>query len=368
MKRLQYCFFIILAVCICRANGAEKWQQEAEKSVASGVAWLQSVQKESGGWSDERFPALSALALWATAASQKGNPATISKSVKQITDCVQPDGGIYKVVPGQKGGGLSNYNTAICMMALHATNKKELNHIIQNARTFVAGGQHTGDDLYKGGFGYDRDTNRAYTDLMNTHFSMEALRRTQSVEDSRTAGKKRADLKWDEALAFIEQLQNPKEAGKDQEGGFTYNPTDPKAGTVTNTTGRVFLRSYGSMTYAGLLSLVYAKVPPNDPRVISALGWAGKHWTLEENPGMGKQGLYFFYNVISRALSAAGRETLPGKKGDIKWRQELVEKIVSLQQKDGSWVNNNGRFWENDPVLATAYALLALEFAAEITQ
>lgn len=368
MKKYQYLLCILLTFGMGYVQAAEKWQTDAEKAVASGVKWLNSIQKESGAWSDERFPALTALSLWATTASKKGNPTTVDSAVKFIVSHVQPDGGIYKVIPGQKGGGLSNYNTAICLMALYATGGKDLDQIIQQARTFVASGQHTGDDLYKGGFGYDRDTSRAYTDLMNTHFSMEALRRTQSVEDSRPSDQKKADLKWDEALAFVEQLQSPKEAGTDQEGGFAYNPTDPKAGTVTNATGKVFLRSYGSMTYAGLLSMVYAQVPPSDPRVVSALDWAGKHWTLEENPGMGQQGLYFFYNVIARAMAASGRDTLPGKSGEIDWRKELVEKIVSLQQPDGSWVNNNGRFWENDPVLATAYAILALEFSAGITK
>lgn len=83
---------------------------------------------------------------------------------------------------------------------------------------------------------------------------------------------------------------------------------------------------------------------------------------------MGDQGLYFFYNVIARALSASRRDNLPGKEGEILWAKELVEKIVALQQQDGSWVNNNGRFWENNPVLATSYAILALEFAAKITE
>ena len=368
MKNYRYVLLITTLLFTFTAMAAEEWMKDAEKAVASGVKWLSNVQKENGSWSDERFPALSALSLWGITASKQGDRKTVDSAVKFITSHVKTDGGIYREVPGQKGGGLSNYNTAICMMALYATGRKDLDKIIRDARSFVASGQHTGDDVYKGGFGYDRDTNRAYTDLMNTHFSMEALRRTQGVEDTRPANEKKADIKWDEALAFVEQLQSPKEAGKDQEGGFFYHPTDPKAGTVTNTAGKVFLRSYGSMTYAGLLSMVYAKVPPNDPRVVSALDWAGKHWTLEENPGMGQQGLYFFFNVISRALTAAGRDTIPGKKGDIQWRKELVKRIVALQKEDGSWVNNNGRFWENDPVLATSYAILALEFAAGITQ
>ena len=96
----------------------------------------------------------------------------------------------------------------------------------------------------------------------------------------------------------------------------------------------------------------------------SALNWASRHWTLDENPGMQDQGLYFFYNVMSRSLAAAGLETIPRDTGDaIPWAKELVGKVVSLRQEDGSWVNRNGRFWDNDPVLATAYSVLALEFA-----
>ena len=35
--------------------------------------------------------------------------------------------------------------------------------------------------------------------------------------------------------------------------------------------------------------------------------------------------------------------------------------LLDLQQSDGSWVNRNNRWWEKDPVLVTAYALIALE-------
>jgi squalene-hopene/tetraprenyl-beta-curcumene cyclase len=45
-----------------------------------------------------------------------------------------------------------------------------------------------------------------------------------------------------------------------------------------------------------------------------------------------------------------------------------MERILSLQQADGSWANANNRFWENDPVLATSYALLALEYALGIAR
>jgi squalene-hopene/tetraprenyl-beta-curcumene cyclase len=124
------------------------------------------------------------------------------------------------------------------------------------------------------------------------------------------------------------------------------------------------LRSYGSITYAGLLSMVYANVTRDDPRIVSAVDYAARHWTLEENPGMGSQGLYFNYKVMSRARDTARLDSIArAGAGPIAWREQVARKIMSLQRPDGTWANANNRFWENDPVLATAYALLALEYA-----
>jgi len=45
----------------------------------------------------------------------------------------------------------------------------------------------------------------------------------------------------------------------------------------------------------------------------------------------------------------------------IHWRTELTKKLLNLQKPDGSWMNDNGRRWEKDPVLTSCYALLCLE-------
>jgi len=80
---------------------------------------------------------------------------------------------------------------------------------------------------------------------------------------------------------------------------------------------------------------------------------------------MGKQGLFYYYHTMAKGLSAAGMDTLElgdGKK--VNWREELVKKLLNLQNADGSWSNDNGRFMEKDPVLVTAYSLIALEYIA----
>ncbi len=123
------------------------------------------------------------------------------------------------------------------------------------------------------------------------------------------------------------------------------------------------------MTYVGMLALMYADVSRDDVRVQSAMDWASKRWTLDENPGMGAQGQFFFYNIISKCMNTMNKETVATQSGAvIKWREELAEKLIEVQKTDpdglGYWDNTNNRFWEADPVLVTAYSLLALELAS----
>ncbi len=340
---------------------------EVKAAIDRGLNWLAANQNADGSWSETNFPALTALALQAfVKGDHPDKKQIVDKAAKFILSCVQDDGGIYRRIQGRKGGGLSNYNTAICMMALHAVGDPSFTKVIQNARKFVAGTQYMGDDVYKGGFGYDKDNNRAYTDLMNTFYAVEAMSVTANVEDKRGKTEKKADINWDETVKFIEKMQNKPGAGDDA-GGIYYNPSDPKAGTSTNKQGVVVMRAYGSITYSGLLALIHAKVSRDDVRVKSAFDWACKHWSLEENPGMGQQGVFFFYNILSKCLAAYGQDlvTLPDGK-NVNWKTEVARKLISLQQVDsktghGYWENKNNSYWENNSILVTAYSLVALE-------
>jgi squalene-hopene/tetraprenyl-beta-curcumene cyclase len=342
--------------------------KEAEAALNRGLDWLAAQQKEDGSWSEANFPALTALPLWAFSMSHHPKKAEITaKAAKFIMSNVQADGGIYRKLPG-KGGGLSHYNTALCMIALHSLNDPQYTPTVLKARKFIAAGQHFGNDVYEGGMGYDSDTGRNYTDLSDSVIAYESMRLTQSVEDLRDKSEAHVDLDWAAAVRYLDRLQNKASSTNDDNaGGFIYRPDESKAGSTTNKEGVVVFRSYGSMTYAGLLSLIYADVNKNDPRVQSAFDWAAKHWTLDENPGMGDQGLYYFYGVLSKALAAYGRDSIPTKdNSQIMWRDALAKKLIGLQKVDsktghGFWVNNNNRFWEANDVLVTSYTLLALE-------
>ena len=97
---------------------------------------------------------------------------------------------------------------------------------------------------------------------------------------------------------------------------------------------------------------------------MAVFDWLRKNYTVEENPALGPQGLYYYYHTMAlKALTAynvADLELADGKK--VGWRRQLSQKLLDLEQKDGSWVNDkSGRWWEKDPTLVTAYAVLTLE-------
>lgn len=340
---------------------SESLRREARAAVDRGHRWLIDHQAEDGHWSEPTHPALTGLAVWALALGRNPDSPPVRRGIGFIRSNAREDGSIWcPPTVDRPGGGLSNYNTAICVIALHAANDPALRATVDAARRFLAGSQHTGEDPYRGGMGYDAASDRPYADLSNSALGYEAMALTRRLKDLQ-GDSPQADLDWEAAIAFVESLQN-------EDGGFFYKPGESKAGAATNTVGEVAFRSYGSMTYAGLLSLIYAEVDRDDPRVQSAVDWAVAHWTLEENPGMGQEGLYYFYNVLTKALAAHGRDVLSTADGStLAWRPAIVERLLSLQRIDeqgrGYWQNLEGRWWEQDPVLVTAYALIALQVA-----
>jgi squalene-hopene/tetraprenyl-beta-curcumene cyclase len=254
------------------------------------------------------------------------------------------------------------------MTALHALDRTRYTKIILDARKFVAGSQLVGDSPVSGGFSYSppkpgADQSKARADLSNTAWALRAMRETQDVEDLRPGGKA-VDVNWKASLGFVEKFQNRDASDTNNYGGFAYSLTGERGGTTVGKDGTVKLAGYGSMTYAGLESMIFAQVDRTDPRVRSAVEWAANHWSVDENPGMGSKGHFYYLNIMSKALSVYGTDTIPRKDGEpIAWKRQLVDKLVATQRKDGSWVNKDNTFWEGDASLVTSYSVLALQMA-----
>ncbi len=179
-------------------------------------------------------------------------------------------------------------------------------------------GIESSDTAY-GGQGYGKHKR---PDLSNTSFFVEALRQLGNEQDDEAIQK---------ALKFIVRTQNLSGQGNDTphadkigDGGFYYTPA---AGgqSQAEETANGGLRSYGSMTYAGLKSMIFAGLTSDDPRVVAAMGFIRKNYSLTDNPGMGQAGLYYYYHTFAKALDAASVEILDDAEGmPHAWRKSLL--------------------------------------------
>ena len=344
---------------------------EIGRALDKGVTWLNGEQNAtSGNWGVAEYPALTGLALRATLGHP--DPSVVGKFSKNqkagfdfILSKVQSDGGIY-------GKGLASYNTSICMMALLQSKDPSYEQVVRNARKFLVNQQSDfdkkgeADNVFDGGVGYG--SRWAHSDLSNTHLAMEALFYANKSLKSKEGDE--LDLDWYAAIAFVQKCQNLPGSNKEKwvsghkadRGGFVYFPGSSMAGERKGKDGSIALRSYGSMSYAGLLSFIYAEMKENDPRLVAVRDWLRAHYTIKENPGMGEQGLYYYYHTMAKALSLSGIKEIKDGEGKMRdWRKELALELLNQQDPKGFWMNENGRWWERDPILVTAYALLSLE-------
>jgi len=274
----------------------------------------------------------------------------VARAVKAIVSHQQPDGGIYTPTLG-----VGNYCTSVSIMALSTMKNPAYEGVIKRARRYVTGVQQP-----DGGTGYN-PTSRS--DLSNTLMSVEALKAAGLDENSEA---------FKRAAAFASLCQNNAETNKMEfaavvnDGGFVYRPGESKAGEV-KVRGRVGYKSYGLMSYAGLVVFLWAGVGRDDPRVTSAFRWVQNNWTLEENRNLKDAGLYYYYLTMAKALRAYGRRRIKTSDGVVHdWAQELADKIVSLQKPDGSWANTNSQWFENDSILVTAYTVRTLSICHEV--
>jgi len=365
----------------------------ARASLRRGLLWLQNRQSVRGGWMEgtavlptDQPPREAAAAIAVTAMGVKAMAQTPdddfeetrNRGLEFVVRSIDARG-----IEGLATGGLGNYVASAVTMGLAAvgTDSPASRPLMTKTVEYLKSGQWNqtkgvapSQDWF-GGAGYGR---HGRPDLSNTQMMLDALY---------DAGVSPSEPVVQRALVFLGRTQNHKatnpapwaQSGSD-DGGFIYTPANggESFGSQAAGEGRYgetmpagaprSLRSYGSMTYAGFKSLLYAGLSSDDPRVIAALGWIRRHWTFDENPGLGQQGLYYYLHAMARALRASGIDVITTADGtDHDWRRELIAAIETRQNPDGSWKNPVDRWEESRPELATIYATLALQEALKPT-
>ena len=168
------------------------------------------------------------------------------------------------------------------------------------------------------------------------------------------------------ARTFLAQCQNFASAPGDtlDDGGFFFTTGDPirnKAGTA----GRGRYRSYGSATCDGLLALAACGAAADDPRLRAALAWLRRHAAGAQHSGTwaadradDRESLRYYHAQACAAVLA----TLPPAQDA--WagaqRRALTADLLAAQSPDGSWAGARPHSFEDEPLVATAFALRAL--------
>lgn len=383
------CAIALVAVNFARPSSAmaldDAHYAKAQEVIAKAITYLRSTQNKDGSWTPQPGPAVTAMVVQGMLSRPDISPAdpAMQKAVDFILTKAKDDGGIHD-------GFLENYNTAITLSALaNVTGRADAAVAVAKAQHYLRALQWSDQKLpdsdktvdtshpFYGGAGYGQ---HGRPDMSNTQFMLEGLHES---------GLDCNDPAFQRAILFISRCQasdtnkSPIRQKLSSDGGFIYATStdkdhigvpETKAGQETiDKPGQgptTVLRSYGSMTYAGFKSYLYANLDRDDPRVTDALKWIKSNYALDRNPGMPKevaqQGHYYYLVTFARAFKAWGRPTLvtaDGKEHD--WANDLVDQLASMQNEDGSWTNEADRWMEGDTNLTTAYALLALTAAVK---
>lgn len=369
---LAVAFAALLALLPGTAPAQPKGDADTFKAVvAKATAFLKKSQNENGSWSAEPqnrgVTGIVVTGLIRTGSSTQD--ASVAKGVKFIEGLVNAKSG--HIAGDDAKATLVNYNTSINIMALSAAGKGDkykavIGSAVKHLKEIQwdeSRGKKSDSDYY-GGAGYAGDKSRP--DLSNTAFFLEALKE---------AGVSKDDPAFQKALIFVSRCQNLESehnkapwAAKNNDGSFMYTGANGGENRRTDGEGvKTDMGGYGSMTYAGVKSMIYCGLSKDDARMKAALAWMAKNYTLDSNPGMpeanSQRGLYYYYHTFAKTMDALGVDEFTDAKG-VKhdWRADLIAALAKRQQEDGSFVNKTDRWMEGDPNLVTGYALLALSY------
>ena len=369
MNRKWVGFLVVLGALTLAKSGFS--EDEDVAAAKKAVAYLSSLQNEDGTFGKSKVdnvPGIVGLAVQAIATSpekpRENNSPILAKAAKYLVSRQLPSGAI--TAPSL---GAENYHTSVAVTALAALENPAYKDVLDKGRQYILTCQ-MGDDAgpeKAGGFAYSTENKKA--DNSNTCFSLEALKAAGLEENSPA---------WKNAIKFIKRGQDNAETNDlpgvmkegDNTGGFVYAPgvsTGSGGTVVSKRTGKTVPKPYGNMTYQAIKGLIYAKIDKTDPALQAAYKWVKENYSVTKQPGgNGTEGYYYYLISFTKAFAAMGEKEFvlaDGRKAV--WAKEMAAQIRSLQKPDGSFVNDSSEYLENDPVLATSEALLALNICIE---
>ena len=339
--------FALLFVLLPQVQAAPAVPLErVDRAIVRGMKRLVALQAENGSFAPEERQevcrvALTSMALWALGEPEaSGIDAVRARKAAEFLIAKQLEtGGIY-----EQSNGLPVYTSGVAARALRTLGNVDGWPELGAARSRV--------EL----FVYRSAAPESFVDA-DTKASAGPSR--ARVEAKRLLGEDKArDASERRALEFlarcdIDLSRSPARLRQPQEQRAAFE--------------------IGAFDYEDLLPMVYLELTPEQQIVLRARKALERRYTPERNPDLtarygeqgfleGKQGKFYYWLNVARTMTTLGEAvivTLDGVRHD--WASEIAAQILAAQRGDGAWVNPEARWWEGEPGITTAYAVLALK-------
>ena len=346
-------------------------------SIELGVNFLTSLQSADGVWRSEYYgnlkqgAATTALVLFTLAHLQdtvdEWPEAEFANGMRALQANILDRG----FVTNEDGPDYSNYGSAMYLLASKEADfyisqeiKSKLVEYLQAAQLDEAAGYENTDRDFGGWDLAGWITGQRQTTGTNISVSAAVIEALSHFSEDADCLQKADD--------WLAKCQN-------SDGGFFFHPKVDHDGNKAgwSSDDRQVATSYGTASVDGLRALGYLKANRDisDDRIDPACKWitdrVADQKSLQRVPGFTEDhaegwamGLRFYYwYSLSRSLELAFEDE------DARQRvaSDLAEQLLAMQNKDGSWQNPNARMREDDPLIATCFALIALKHCRQIT-
>jgi hypothetical protein len=333
--------FVLVSACGAQAGTEDDGRAAARKA----AAFLWSKQDPDGGWRSETYgllrsgQSLTPFILLALLDAPGAPEDAVDRAVAFIRTNTTRDGEVGRSDPSLED--YPNFATSLAVRALERAGKQNGVDPLRAALRRQQFAEHNGwqqDSPPYGAWGMGGPIRKppypGHVDLSMTRHVLQAM---GGAPDER-------------ALIYLRRCQNG-------DGGFMFS-------TVVLEANKAGVgRSYGTATADGLLSLLALSPKASDPNVASALAWLSKNHRSDVVPGFEESDakwrtgmLYYYLAASAQAFHLTGA----GPEG---WKADLIRSLAARQRGDGSFKNASFLMKEDDPLIATTFALLALQSA-----
>ena len=340
---------------------------EAEDALRRGAEFLWSQQARDGGWHSSTYgllrsgQSLTGFVLNALLDVPRQvyspEPAQVDRALEFLRGHVDDEGAVGRSDPLLPD--YPNYATSLALRALVRLAPPDSPQLISAMTKYLLGqqlsepnGWQPDDPAYGAwGMGGDRRTppEPGHVDISMTRHVLQALA---------AAGVSSGGPAFLKARVYVERCHNyGRDGGGLLDGGFYFS-------TVVFDANKAGERgdgfpSYGTATADGILSMLALGIRPSHPRLVAAKRWLATHHVPDGAAGFTQdihecwtRGLRFYY-------AAAASEALH-KLGVEEELALLAQALAREQRKDGSWSNPERLVKEDDPLIATPFAMRAL--------